>query len=264
MSHILVPLDGSTLAAAVVQPVLDLDPTQVTLLHVTDAAGPPPVEAVFAAWADRACRTRVQRARRPAEGILAAAAEVGATVIALSSHGRTGLNRLVLGSVAEEVVRASPLPVLLVRAAAPSRGPLLARALVGHDGSERASRGLEALALLARGRAASATVAGILDVAPIEPGAADPLMEALVARQRGALLEELTRAAARARGLGLEASPLVREGRPATALLELAEELAASLLVVATRGRSRLVRWILGSVAEELLHTSSAPLLVVR
>src|SRR6185369_11448258 len=50
-----------------------------------------------------------------AEAILKVAAEERATLIALATHGRTGVGRLVLGSVAEKVLQSSPLPVLLAR-----------------------------------------------------------------------------------------------------------------------------------------------------
>ncbi|MEP7356216.1 MAG: universal stress protein [Anaerolineales bacterium] len=56
----------------------------------------------------------------PPEIIVAAAAEAGADLIAMSTHGRTGLTRLLYGSVAEAVLRGSPVPVLLV----PNRVPV--------------------------------------------------------------------------------------------------------------------------------------------
>jgi nucleotide-binding universal stress UspA family protein len=53
--------------------------------------------------------------KRPAEGILATAAEVGADLIVMASHGRRGVSRLLLGSQANEVVTHSKVPVLIVR-----------------------------------------------------------------------------------------------------------------------------------------------------
>ena len=55
----------------------------------------------------------------PAAGIIAAAERNGADAIVMGSHGRRGLRRLFLGSVAEAVVRRSPIPVLVVRSAPP-------------------------------------------------------------------------------------------------------------------------------------------------
>ncbi len=51
----------------------------------------------------------------PAEGILKAAADTGADLIVIASHGRRGLNRMLLGSVAQEVITQSPVPAVIVR-----------------------------------------------------------------------------------------------------------------------------------------------------
>lgn len=271
MPHVLIPLDGSALSEAVVPVATTLAPTQVTFLHVIeDLETPAAAEAMLLAARQRGglteerCQSLVRRGR-PADAILAAANEVGATLIALSTHGRTGFNRLVLGSVAEEVVRAASPPVLLVRAGAPpATRPVLERPLVGYDGSERAWRAIEALALLGRGRLGRVDLLGVHDVAPFRPADADELMERLVAKQRDALLELVTRAVERARHLGVQATADVRPGRPSTVLLETAEESGSTLLVVGTHGRTVLTRWIFGSVAEELLHASPTPLLIVR
>jgi nucleotide-binding universal stress UspA family protein len=53
--------------------------------------------------------------KHPAEGIVAKAEEIGADLIVMASHGRRSINRLLLGSVANEVVTHSKVPVLVVR-----------------------------------------------------------------------------------------------------------------------------------------------------
>lgn len=271
MAHVLIPLDGSALAEAVVPVVVSLQPKQLTLLHVqeeleTRAAA----EAMFASARQHAalpaerCQALI-RPGRPADAILAAAQEVGATLIALSTHGRTGFNRLVLGSVAEEVMRAATAPVLLVRAGATPAQPVFHRPLVGYDGSERAWRAVEALALLGCGRLGQVDLLGVHDVVPLRPGEApDAAMERIIGMQREALLLQVQRAGERAQHLGLNVSTSVREGRPSTVLMETAEENGNTAVVVATHGRTVLTRWIFGSVAEELLHASPVPLLVAR
>jgi nucleotide-binding universal stress UspA family protein len=55
------------------------------------------------------------RRGRPADEILAAAKESGADLIAMATHGRTGLGRLLFGSVAEAVLRHAPVPVFMIR-----------------------------------------------------------------------------------------------------------------------------------------------------
>jgi nucleotide-binding universal stress UspA family protein len=270
VTHVLIPLDGSALAEAVLPVAVTLDPSLLTLLHVVEPGeAPTAAEDVFRVARERAglseerVRT-ITRPGRPAEAIVGAARDVGATVIALSSHGRTGLNRLVLGSVAEEVVRSASAPVLLVRAGAPAARPVLERPLVGYDGSDLAWRAVEALALVGRARPAQVDLLGVHDVAPFRAAEADPAIERLLARQRDALLQQVERAAERARHLGMSAAAAVREGRPSTVLLETAERGGNTAIAVATHGRTALTRWIFGSVAEELLHASSLPLLIVR
>ena len=70
-------------------------------------------------------RTRVfvAEGRSPAEAIVQAVNRVGPDIVVMSSHGRTGLSRAVRGSVAEQVLRTSPTPVLIVPRAAPAGDP---------------------------------------------------------------------------------------------------------------------------------------------
>ena len=68
-----------------------------------------------------ACETKLleleERGRRIAEEIARDAEEWRAELIAIGTHGRRGMNRLLLGSVAESLVRIAPAPVLLIRGA---------------------------------------------------------------------------------------------------------------------------------------------------
>jgi nucleotide-binding universal stress UspA family protein len=134
---ILVPLDGSTLAEAALPPAIDLARdrgARLILLRATEAHAAPladPAEAQVAAVRGAetylaGVRTRINTAELPtvdtsvwygppAEAIVEAARFRGADLIVMSSHGRTGLGRLVLGSVAETVLRATSVPILLIR-----------------------------------------------------------------------------------------------------------------------------------------------------
>jgi nucleotide-binding universal stress UspA family protein len=78
------------------------------------------LERVTAAFADRPTASEVQffvhaRIGKPAAEILGLASEVGADLIFIGSHGKTGLDRLLLGSVSERVVREAGCPVLVAR-----------------------------------------------------------------------------------------------------------------------------------------------------
>jgi nucleotide-binding universal stress UspA family protein len=95
--------------------------------------------------------TRVVEAL-PVDGILQVARDISADLIAMGTHGRSGFNRLMLGSVAERVLRASEVPVLTVppSAAGPTGSPEFKRILVPVNNSEAARSALEYAARLAR------------------------------------------------------------------------------------------------------------------
>jgi len=140
---ILVPLDGSILAETALTPAVDLareHGARLVLLRAAEAHSLPmadPTEAQVQAV--RAAedyltdaRGRVGRAGvgdvdtsvwygAPVEAIVEAARYRRADLIVMSSHGRSGLGRLVLGSVAETVLRATRVPILLIR---PGEAPI--------------------------------------------------------------------------------------------------------------------------------------------
>ena len=72
------------------------------------------------------------RGGHPVDQILAAARDAGADLIAMTTHGRTGLDRVLFGSVAEAVLRRADVPVFLMREAAARAWPDAAAALTGH------------------------------------------------------------------------------------------------------------------------------------
>jgi len=144
--HLLVTLDGTPRSEAVVQHALDVAAAmgaEVTLLRVIDtpnqdwgergavgkqATAPPKSMYVDQASAylarvakrfeGRGVRTHTSvRSGHPAKQIVATAKEVDADGIAMATHSRRGLNKLMFGSVAEAVLHETQLPVLLIRAA---------------------------------------------------------------------------------------------------------------------------------------------------
>jgi nucleotide-binding universal stress UspA family protein len=85
-----------------------------------------------------------QRIQVPASEIAQLAADLEADLVVVGTHGRRGLSRLVLGSVAEATIRLAPCPVLVVRPkAAPVAGPLIAPACPRCLEARRASHGKE-------------------------------------------------------------------------------------------------------------------------
>lgn len=136
LKTILVPLDGSMLAELALKPAVELareKDAKVVLLRAAEAhttvADPTEAQvAVVREAEDYLARVRARVLEggiavetsvwygRPSEAIAEAARYRNADLIVMSSHGRSGLGRLVLGSVAESVLRATRTPILLIRA----------------------------------------------------------------------------------------------------------------------------------------------------
>jgi nucleotide-binding universal stress UspA family protein len=143
ITRILVPLDGSTLAEAALAPAVALAQkhgARLVLLRAAEAHTLPmadPTDAQVAAVRDAeqylaGARDQVRRASvadvdlsvwygPPAHAIVEATKYRNVDLIVMSSHGRSGLGRLVLGSVAEKVLRSTAVPILLLR---PGAAPL--------------------------------------------------------------------------------------------------------------------------------------------
>lgn len=117
---VVVPLDGSAASTAIVPEAVRwaaaLD-SRVELVHVGDDPGPDGPEAVAAAHADAPApvTSRILAGDDPAEALIGEVVDTGASIVAMTTHGRSGLSRVVLGSVAARVVHRSPVPVLLLR-----------------------------------------------------------------------------------------------------------------------------------------------------
>ncbi|MCO5166284.1 MAG: universal stress protein [Planctomycetes bacterium] len=200
---------------------------------------------------------------RPADVLLAVAGREQVDLVVLGAGARTTLDRVLLGSCAERVVRESPAPVWLVR---PGRAhPEVRRILCALDGDLEAKESDEALraaVYLCRTFVADLT---LVTVVP-DPGAARPwageasgLPEA-VARGEEALrrrLEGIDRH-------GVETRVLVRAGKPAPGIVEAAGLVGCDLLVMGTRGLTGLAHLWSGSTAERVIRAVPSSVLVVK
>jgi nucleotide-binding universal stress UspA family protein len=188
----------------------------------------------------------------PTAAILGAAETRHADMIVMATHARRGLDRLVTGSVAEGVLRRSPVPVVLVPpgAAAPLPSVGTLRVLVPLDGSRLAEAALATLAEL--------VPAARLDLLLLR--VAEP-PDRVVARRPPASQG----VAARMRAAGALVTAEVRFGRdPAETIAAVARERTCHLIAMATHGRSGLARLLLGSVAAATLARATVPVLLVR
>ena len=198
----------------------------------------------------------------PYASIVEHAERAGADLIVVGDRGSSGLARMLLGSVAERVLRYAHAPVLIARAAAKS-----GQVLVATDLSDPSLPAVVAAARDARRMGAKLTAMHCIEsvsmaIGPEYGPAWAPLLpnDAL----RGARESALARLAEMFQRLKLDADQRVVEGSPAATILSTAEELGAELIVLGTRGRTGLQRVLLGSVAESVVRHSSCSVLAVR
>lgn len=281
LERILIPLDGSERAEAIltqVRPLLKRSDADVILLRaVTDFVPADPTSAGILAppdsreaadryvssWAAILSREGVRargiaRSGPAAEVILDVAAQEHATLIAMTTHGRTGLSRWVLGSVAEKVVRAADAPTLVVRSfqraesatapPVPRREVAFGRILVPVGTGDLSLEVLPTVISFARLFSSRVYLVHVLeDAAAYAP--APPQMK---------------RAADYLREAGVAHEPILGRGDAAGQIVDLAEQHAVDLIAMSTHGRSGPSRWAFGSVTEKVLRAASVPMLVVR
>jgi nucleotide-binding universal stress UspA family protein len=203
--------------------------------------------------------TVVTDADSAARGVMDLARELGAEAIVLGTHGRSGLARALLGSVAEGVIRSAPCAVLAVKEGSPVP---YRSVLAATDFSDPSRAALGLAARVAQLFDARFSVAHVVEVrmAPAE-------LVGLPVR-----LEDPAAAAARAaadldRLVGDFAAPVetfLRHGDPAAELAGLVAEKKPDLLVMATHGRTGLGRLLQGSVAEEVIRATVCAVLTCR
>jgi len=194
--------------------------------------------------------------------IIEHAEEAGADLIVVGDRGATGLTRVLLGSVAERVIRYAHAPVLVARAAA-STG----KVLVATDLSDPSLPALTAAAREAVRKDVQVTALHCIEpvgvVAAPEYGIAwaPEVNQRIVKDAREGAEQQLAAASQR---FDLQAKCRVVEGFPAATILSIAEELQAELIVIGTRGNTGLKRVLLGSVAEAVVRHAACSVLVVR
>ena len=196
------------------------------------------------------------------EQIVRRAQEWHADVIAVGSHGRTGLRRLLLGSVADQIVRAASCAVLVARAQRP--GVILAAT----DLTDPALPAIEAAAHEAKRRGRKLVVMHAMEP-PREGDAALGLMGALPALETPEVREARRNLAAQIIETALSrldvlGEVMVVEQDTLAEILRLSTSLPAELIVVGTHGRTGLARIALGSMAAHVIERAPCSVLVAR
>jgi nucleotide-binding universal stress UspA family protein len=208
----------------------------------------------------------------PAEEIAAVAEEQHAALIAMASHGYSGLKRWTLGSVTDKVVHSASMPVFVIRNAGRATAEDIAfkRIMVPLDGSELARQALPFATGLAIGASAELTllqaVAPAIEALPrfAPRGRPLPQLREVLLAMRAQASQELNALADELGQHELPVTTLVVNGHAAEVIVDQADQRHADLIVMATHGYSGIKRWALGSVADKVLHAAITPLVVVR
>lgn len=190
-----------------------------------------------------------------AEAIVAAAAEKANGMIAMATHGRKGLARLAYGSIAESVLRTSPVPVLVVRTPEEKKKPAqfrIRRIVVPIDGSTLALGIAPHVAELVKAFGAEVVLVHVL---PPKPALGETVAHAerVVETAKALFADE-----------GVDCDSLISTGDPAEEILYTVAQKKADFIACSTHGRTGIARAVLGSVAEKVLRSSPVPLLVAR
>jgi nucleotide-binding universal stress UspA family protein len=194
--------------------------------------------------------------------IIREAHDLGPDVIVLGTHGRTGLSRVLAGSVAEGVLRRADCPVLALHSGA--SGPTRARAVkvILHptDFSPSAETALQFARSLARDHGAHLL---LLHVEPIEMISGVALAPRTDPRTYYEPLMEM-RGKIEGPDLKFPVEIQCERGDPATAILSVADDIRCDLIVLGTHGRTALGRLLMGSVAQEVLRRAGCPTLIIK
>jgi nucleotide-binding universal stress UspA family protein len=298
-TKILVPLDGSELAEGVLPYVRSLAgelKLPVTLLQVIDPEtisifSAPHIgryfDTVAAALKDEsnaylkkvayslATLPKVDCAiemGQPPETIVAKAAEDRGILIAMATHGRSGIQRWIMGSVADKVLHATSNHLLLVRPrgeptminqAAPIKsivipldGSGLAETILPH--AIELAQKLEAEIILLRAYTLPASIDSITDEYV-------PNFEELNAQLRSEAKDYLDAKVQELKGKGIDkVSGILVAGHGAAEIIDFAKKTPDNIVAMCTHGRSGVGRWVLGSVTERVVKNSGDPVLVIR
>jgi nucleotide-binding universal stress UspA family protein len=299
-NRMLVPLDGSEMAEVVFPYVKEIASrlgTEVVLLHISSQAVKD-FQPMIRNYVDHAaekiqnCAIVSQQGRPsqpvkihgefvtgyPAEEILRYAEEKTVDLILMASHGRSGLKRWSVGSVADKILRSAKIPVLLVPAGIPGQVPFdqwTSRSLlVPLDGSELAESVFPHVETLAGIGNAQVVFLRVCEP-PAMPTYYSPELSEIplhwgqyaqqeTARCKEVALKYMTNVENRFKKANITVHSEILVGKAADEMINYANKAPFGLIVMATHGRSGLSRLVYGSVAASILVGVSNPILLIK
>lgn len=199
------------------------------------------------------------------DAVIHSVRDCGAELVVMSSHGRGPFSRFLFGSVTDETVRHSPVPVLVVRSPAAevpvsepvdlTHRPTLRHVVVPLDGTPLAEAILPAAVRLAKAFSADLGLLAVME------SSTDP--NAAYGTSGDSAETYLNRVAATVQARdGLTPLKIVRSGHPVEVIVSVATELGETAIALTTHGRAGLSRMLHGSVADAVIRSASGPVLV--
>ncbi|WP_049936433.1 universal stress protein [Haloplanus natans] len=282
---LLFPTDGSDGAAAVFDHVLALANAHDATVHVVNVADTTResvttirgrvVDALERAGAETVQRAATRASERgvptvtevlqgePYRTIVDYADTYDIDLVVMPTHGRRGLERFLLGSTTERVVRRAETPVLTIRPDddVSVRYPYRT-VLVPTDGSDTAATALDVGIDVATAAAAAVHLLSVVDVTSL---GVDVRADIQAAALEDGAHDVVDAAAERANAAGIDSTTAVEFGGSVPAVVRsYITDNDVDLVVVGTHGRTGFDRYVLGSVAEALVRTAPVPVLTVR
>jgi len=275
--RILVPLDGSPEARAALPyaAALAAPGTEIVLLTVVRSGGDADAARAYLETAAQRLRVAGQTVRTevavgdPAQRIVDTAANLDAEMVAMASHGRGALGRLIYGSVADRVAREATIPTMVVRARQVEAEPVgITRLVVPLDGSPRAETALPVATAISRRLGTAIVLVRVVDLTELMPpavgmGEAIPfeIYDEAEKEMEQEAQDYLDAMAKKLHDQGLPVATSVLLGPPATAIQEATH--LGDVLVLSSHERTGVMRWLLGSVAEKLTREDESPVILV-
>jgi nucleotide-binding universal stress UspA family protein len=281
---ILVPLDGSPLAEDAIPYALAIAErarSKVRFVLVYPHQYPPLLiepANVYLKELTRRFRERLGRSLSSlilngpvAPSLVKHAQEIGADLVVMTTHGRSGLRRTWLGSVTDQVMRTIKVPLMVVRPREDGSLPAVtvSEIVVPLDGSPLAETALEPAAAMARIWDAEVSLVQVIHPALV---ASDPALpfptgydDEMTAIHRESAQDYVQDRAEGLRERGVKASGVAVVGHAGVAdtLLDLASPERVSLVAMATHGRGGVRRFVLGSITDKVIRAAQVPILVM-
>jgi len=222
-------------------------------------------ERVLAEFEERAAETSVEQVTEvlqgdPATTIEEYASQESIDLIVLGKSGKRSVERVLLGSVTERVVRSTPVPTLTVQGDDDHGRYPFEVVLAATDGSAAADAGVDHAARLAAAHGATLHVLSVAEPSGLDLGEAD-VSDDLLAECESVVADGAAVAADRGVETTVEA---VETGTPHRAVREYAREHDADLVVIGAHGQRGFEDRLLGGTTEKLLRTVSLPVLTTR